>query len=66
MNIPDRPTDMLIRQQTANRKAIRYRNPETGWRHFCHDKLYRRAYVLDILAIRAELRKRGVFVRMER
>lgn len=59
MTHAERPTDMLRRQLLANRLAVRYRNRETGLRHFCHDKLYRPAFVSDILAIRAELRRRG-------
>jgi hypothetical protein len=54
----ERPTDMLIRQQEANRKAVTYRNSETGRRHYCHYALFRAAFIRDILAIRKELRKR--------
>jgi hypothetical protein len=58
MEHKNRPTDMLIRQQAANRNAARYRNPETKQRHFCHLPLFRSAFVLDMLAIRKELRLR--------
>ena len=60
MDHSERPTDMLARQMTANRNAACYRNRETGARHFCHDSRYRAAFVRDILAIRKELRSRGV------
>lgn len=54
----DRPTDMLLRQLDANRKAAQYRNPETGVRHFAHIPTFRAAFVRDILAIRYALRMR--------
>lgn len=56
----ERPTEMLIRQQAANRKAAQYRNPETGKRHHAHFDLFRAAFIRDILAIRKELRERKV------
>lgn len=59
MKIEDRPTDMLERQLDANRKAARYRNPETRRRSFAHIMPYRPHFVREILAMRAELRKRG-------
>lgn len=55
-----RPLDMLLRQLAANRSAARYRNKETGQRHFCHLTTYVRAFVEDTLKLRAaikELRK---------
>jgi len=58
MKIPDRPTEMLERQQAANRAAARYRNPEIGFRHYAHDRLYRRFFVREMLEIRAELNRR--------
>ena len=57
MNHDDRPTDMLLRQQEANRKAARYRD-DKGRQNFCHLPMFRFAFIRDILAIRAELRKR--------
>ena len=53
-----RPTDMLERQLLANRKAVRYRNPETGKRHYCHYDLFRAAFIRDIRGLRDELRRR--------
>lgn len=53
-----RPTDMLLRQLEANRNAARYRNPETGRRHYAHEPPYRSHFVVEILAMRSELRKR--------
>jgi hypothetical protein len=55
-----RPTDMIKRQLAANRFAIRYRNPETGKRHFCHLPYfpYKAAFLRDTLGLRAELKKR--------
>lgn len=58
MSYQDRPTEMLKRQQAANRLAARYRNPETGRRLFAHDAVFRAAFVRDMLAIRGELRSR--------
>jgi hypothetical protein len=60
MRHAERPTEMLLEQQDANRKAARYRNPETGQRHFCHLKTFRAAFVKDMLAIRDELRRRRI------
>lgn len=48
-----RPADMLRRQLLANRKAARDR------RSFAHLMPYRPHFVRDILALRAELRRRG-------
>ena len=58
MTIAERPTEMLRRQQNANRNAARFRHPETGRRHFCHLPTFRAAFVVDMLAIRAELHRR--------
>ena len=55
-----RPTEMLIRQLQANRNAARYRNPEKPWiRHHAHIDRFRPHFVLEMLAMRAELRRRG-------
>jgi hypothetical protein len=43
----------------AFRKAARYRNPETGRRHFAHDPTYRKHFVLRILELRRRLKSRG-------
>ena len=61
MRIEDRPTDMLLRQFKANRNAARYRNPETGKRHHAHVAQFRPYFVREMLAMRKELRLRGVF-----
>jgi hypothetical protein len=58
IKLEDRPTDMLERQLQANRGAARYRNPETGIRHYAHDPFYRRFFVMEILAMKKELRNR--------
>lgn len=58
MRIEERPTDMLMRQQAANRNAARYRNPETGKRHHAHIPQFRPWFVREMLAMRAELRRR--------
>lgn len=57
----NRPTDMLQRQMLANRKAAQtWCTNEAGgrWKHFSHLATYRRHFVLDILAIKHELRER--------
>ena len=46
------------RQLLALRESARYRNPETGRRHYCHDRLYRAAFIRGILQLRAALRGR--------
>lgn len=54
-----RPTEMLVRQLAANRSAARYRNPEKPKvRHHAHIDKYRPHFVREILAMRAELRRR--------
>ena len=60
MKLSDRPTDMLLRQLQANRNAARYRNPETGKRHHAHVAQFRPYFVREIIAMRDELRKRGL------
>lgn len=60
MRIEDRPTEMLLRQHEANRSAARYRNPETGKRHHAHIAQFRPHFVREMLAMRAELRRRCV------
>lgn len=59
MPIASRPTDMLLRQLDANRRAARWRNPANGRRHYCHEPRYRRIFVVEMLAMRAELRSRA-------
>ena len=44
------------RKLNATRSAVRYRNPETKRRHFCHDSLYRAAYVKSLLNFRQLLK----------
>jgi hypothetical protein len=60
MKHADRPTEMLLRQLTANRKAIRDRHPVTGKKTFPHFDLFRPAFIRDILEIRRVLRSRGI------
>lgn len=55
MQHSDRPTDMLLRQLAANRSAARYRNKETGLRHFCHEPIFRQHFVTDIVLLRREI-----------
>lgn len=59
MKIEDRPTEMLKRQLLANRKAARDRKDEKGRLKFPHILPYRPHFVMEILAMRAELRRRG-------
>lgn len=56
------PTDIetCARQLAALRAAARYRNPATGRRHFCHNSLYRAAYVRGIRELRDRLRELSV------
>lgn len=60
MNVVDRPTEMLLRQLDALRKAIHYRNPETGRRHYCHVQHFRKPFADGVREFRAELMRRGV------
>lgn len=48
MTLTDMPLDRLIETTAALRAAVRYRNPETGARHFCHLKEYRAVYARSI------------------
>lgn len=57
MNIAERPTDMLLRQHTANRAAAKGRD-RLGRKLFCHLLPYRPYFVREMLAMRAELRAR--------
>jgi hypothetical protein len=52
----ERPIDMLVRQLAANRSAARYRNKETGLRHFCHEPIFRPYFINDIILLRHALR----------
>lgn len=61
MKVSERPTDMLLRQFDALRKAIRYRNPETGKRHHCHEKHFSRWFIVGVREFRDELIKRGMY-----
>lgn len=53
-----RATDVLALQVAALRKAIRYRNPETGRRTHAHEAGYRHRFVMSVRAMRAEIRSR--------
>jgi hypothetical protein len=59
MKIEQRPTEMLERQLLANRKAARQRLDKYGRKTFQHIMPYRPHFVRDILAMRAELRRRN-------
>lgn len=48
----------MERQLAALRAAARYRNPETGRRHFAHIMPYRPHFVTGILELRRLLRTR--------
>lgn len=57
--VKDRPTEMLVRQMRANRNAAKYRNPEKPWiRHHAHLPRFRPYFVGEMLAMRAELKRR--------
>jgi hypothetical protein len=56
MKHEERPLDMLQRQLTANRTAIKFRHPVTGQRHFCHLPEYREAYIKDVFALKKAIR----------
>lgn len=56
--VKGRPTEMLVRQLQANRTAARYRNPETGRRHFAHVLPFRPHFIGEMLAMHAELKRR--------
>ena len=60
MKIEDRPTDMLLRQLAANRSAAR------DQKHHAHIDRYRPHFVREILAMRAELRRRAAESRNDR
>lgn len=58
MDYADRPDDMLARQMDALRNAARFRNKETGARHFAHLPQFRKAFIRGIMAIRKVQRER--------
>jgi hypothetical protein len=60
MKHSERPTEMLLRQMAARRGAARFRNKQTGQRHFCHEKTFCAAFVEDTLFLRREIRSRAV------
>ena len=60
MKHSDRPLDMLHRQLQANRAAIKYRNPETKRRHFCHLPLFKQAFLTDIKLLREAIREKTI------
>ena len=43
------------------RTCIRYRNPETGRRHFCHEKLFRVAFLSRVLELKRIVRPKGKY-----
>lgn len=65
MKIADRPTEMLERQLLANRKAARERRDKYGRPTFQHILPYRPHFVRDILAMRAELKRRAFDIHSE-
>lgn len=56
-NVRARPTEMLLRQLSANRVAARGRDAN-GHKLFCHIKPFRPHFVREMLWMRDELRKR--------
>jgi len=62
VKIKDRPTDMLQRQLAANRVAARGRDKH-GRKLFCHLMPFRPYFVREMLAMRAELRRRSASTR---
>lgn len=53
---PDMSLQAIQRRLDASRAAIRYRSAD-GRRHFCHDPIYRAAYVKTTLELRKLLRQ---------
>lgn len=43
----------MERYLAVHRAAVRYRNPETGRRHFCHEPTFRWAFVRRVKELRA-------------
>lgn len=62
MKLEERPTDMLQRQLAANRAAAKGRDRNRR-KLFCHVLPFRPYFVREMLAMRCELRLRGVFGR---
>jgi hypothetical protein len=56
---PNATREDRLRYLEILRAAIRYRNPSTGRRHFCHGLPYRPLYLRRLLELRALLRWRG-------
>ena len=59
IDIEDMATDRLRETLKALRNAVRYRNPETGRRHFCHGSEHRAVFADGIKQRRDELRRRN-------
>ena len=57
-NYVERDLETLERQLKANRGSARYRNGETGHRHFCHENTFRQHFVRDIIGLRAAIKER--------
>jgi hypothetical protein len=53
---PNATREDRLRYLAVLRAAVRYRNPSTGRRHFCHSMPYRPHYLRRLLELRAVLR----------
>lgn len=54
---PDMSREGKARRLWALREAVRYRNPETGRRHHCHQREYRAGWIASMRAYRQALRQ---------
>lgn len=59
VDLEDVTIDRLMETTSALRKAVRYRNPENGRRHFCHLPEFRSAFISALLERRHELKRRA-------
>jgi hypothetical protein len=53
---PNATREDRLRYLGVLRAAVRYRNPSTGRRHFCHSMPYRPHYLRRLLELRAVLK----------
>jgi hypothetical protein len=56
---PNATREDRLRYLQILRAAVRYRNPSTGRRHFCHLMPYRPHYLRRLLELRAVLKSTG-------
>ena len=57
-NYSERDLETLERQLLALRGSARFRNKQTGHRHFCHEKIFREPFIRGMKELRKEIKER--------